>query len=245
MLHCPKNWEVVAMLLTLAARKSMVVSEAGKHIPLRYVPRFHSCLLLTFIAGARYSSLWWHNGYPTSLSPCRNRIFQVWSRGLWFRVSLLRVKRGITSVFLPFSFYNKTEHSGLETHILNSYTNAILQVMHHSLPIRQVAKSHITTNCPREHCLLCELGFVVRMLEDAKGINCQSSNFCKTVGVLAQGSQLIRLCCGDRSHSCSAERDRAYRIRSGVGRNWLCSADPNISPFSHWARKPGRQCVPS
>lgn len=59
--------------------------------------------------------------------------------------------------------------------------------MHHTSAIRRLAKSHITTNCPREHCLLCELGFVVRMLEDAKGTNCQSSNFCKTVGVLASG----------------------------------------------------------
>ncbi|KAK7449653.1 poly(A)-specific ribonuclease [Stygiomarasmius scandens] len=92
-----------------------------------------------------------------------------------------------------FAFYNKTEYSGLETHILNSYTNPILQVMHYSLPIRGLAKSHITTNCIREHCLLCELGFVVRMLEDAKGTNCQSSNFCKTVGVLAQLSNAIDL----------------------------------------------------
>ncbi|KAI0807024.1 hypothetical protein C8Q74DRAFT_28947 [Fomes fomentarius] len=26
----------------------------------------------------------------------------------------------------------------------------------------ELAKSHITTDCPREHCLLCELGFVAR-----------------------------------------------------------------------------------
>jgi PAB-dependent poly(A)-specific ribonuclease subunit 2 len=62
--------------------------------------------------------------------------------------------------------------------------------MHHSRPIRRLAKSHITTNCLRERCLLCELGFVVRMLEDAHGTNCHSSNFCKTVGVLAQGGVL-------------------------------------------------------
>jgi len=31
------------------------------------------------------------------------------------------------------------------------------------------------------------------MLEDAKGINCQSSNFCKTVGVLAQGTKFVGL----------------------------------------------------
>ena len=102
-------------------------------------------------------------------------------------------------------FYNKTEYSGLETHILNSYTNAILQVMHYSRPIRQVAKSHITTNCRREHCLLCELGFVIRMLEDAKGINCQSSNFCKTVGVLAQGTHPRQSNCEWFLTSCIAQ----------------------------------------
>ncbi|KAF7305131.1 PAN2-PAN3 deadenylation complex catalytic subunit PAN2 [Mycena kentingensis (nom. inval.)] len=92
-----------------------------------------------------------------------------------------------------FGFYNKTEYSGLETHILNSYTNALVQVMHYCYPIRQLAKSHITTNCAREHCLLCELGFVFRMLEDARGINCQSSNFCKAVGVLAHAANAIEL----------------------------------------------------
>ena len=84
------------------------------------------------------------------------------------------------------SFYNKTSYSGLETHILNSYTNSVVQAMHYVYPIRRLAKSHITLDCPREHCLLCEFGFVVRMLEDAKGINCQASNLCRTVGVLAQ-----------------------------------------------------------
>jgi len=90
-------------------------------------------------------------------------------------------------ILVTSSFYNKTDCSGLETHILNSYTNPVVQLMHYVQPIRLLAKSHITTNCPREHCLLCELGFVSRMLEDAHGTNCQSSNFCKTVGVLAQG----------------------------------------------------------
>lgn len=92
-----------------------------------------------------------------------------------------------------FGFYNKTSYSGLETHILNSYTNPILQVLHFTLPIRKLAKSHIITNCPREHCLLCELGFVVRMLEDAHGTNCQSSNFCRVVGVLAQARNQLEL----------------------------------------------------
>ncbi|KAI6038459.1 ubiquitin carboxyl-terminal hydrolase-domain-containing protein [Pisolithus marmoratus] len=92
-----------------------------------------------------------------------------------------------------FGFYNKTTYSGLETHILNSYTNPLLQVMHYTYPIRRLAKSHTTTSCPREHCLLCELGFVVRMLEDARGTNCQSSNFCRVIGVLAQARNQLDL----------------------------------------------------
>ncbi|KIK13823.1 hypothetical protein PISMIDRAFT_17728 [Pisolithus microcarpus 441] len=92
-----------------------------------------------------------------------------------------------------FGFYNKTQYSGLETHILNSYTNPILQVMHYMFPIRKLAKSHTTTNCPREHCLLCELGFVVCMLDDARGTNCQSSNFCRVISVLAQARNQLDL----------------------------------------------------
>lgn len=77
--------------------------------------------------------------------------------------------------------HNKTPFSGLETHIRNCYTNPLVQVMHYTMPIRYLAKSHITTACQQEHCMLCELGFVSRMLEDARGVNCQSGNFCKTI----------------------------------------------------------------
>lgn len=90
----------------------------------------------------------------------------------------------LTSIY---SFYNKTEYSGLESHITNSYTNSLIQTLHYSLPIRRLAESHILTNCNREHCFLCELGFAMKMLTDARGVNCQASNFCKTVGALAQG----------------------------------------------------------
>lgn len=127
---------------------------------------------------------------------------------MYRRVEIEYSKFGVED--FDFGFYNKTEYSGLETHILNSYTNPVLQVMHFSPPIRILAKSHITTNCPREHCLLCELGFVVRMLEDARGINCQSSNFCKTVGVLAQASNAIELIDYGRD---GAEVDYAHKIQ--------------------------------
>ena len=89
-------------------------------------------------------------------------------------------------------FYNRTEYSGLETHIMNSYTNALVQTLHYVEPVRRLATSHITTNCTNEHCLLCELGFVSRMLSDARGTNCQASNFCRTVGALAQSMSALK-----------------------------------------------------
>ena len=52
-----------------------------------------------------------------------------------------------------FGFYNKTTYSGLATHILNSYTNPILQVMHDTLLVGKLVRLHIATNCTRAHCL--------------------------------------------------------------------------------------------
>ncbi|KAH8925754.1 hypothetical protein BT69DRAFT_1239751 [Atractiella rhizophila] len=78
-----------------------------------------------------------------------------------------------------FGFYNKTKLSGLETHVVNSYVNPILQVLRFIPPFRQVAASHIAESCAKNGCLLCELGFLFKMLRDAKGQNCQASNFCR------------------------------------------------------------------
>lgn len=128
---------------------------------------------------------------------------------IYRRVEIEYSKFGVED--FDFGFYNKTDCSGLETHILNSYTNAIVQLMHYVQPIRLLAKSHITTNCPREHCLLCELGFVSRMLEDAHGTNCQSSNFCKTVGVLAQASNAIEIVDYGRE---TTDVDYAHKIQT-------------------------------
>jgi len=96
-----------------------------------------------------------------------------------------------------FAFYNRTEYSGLETDILNSYTNALLQALHYTEPIRAVAKAHICVDCRKEHCLLCEAGFLFRMLEDARGINCQASNLSRAFSATPQGA---------RKHCLSADK---------------------------------------
>ncbi|BEJ17494.1 hypothetical protein CspHIS471_0608950 [Cutaneotrichosporon sp. HIS471] len=89
-----------------------------------------------------------------------------------------------------FGFYNHTAYSGLETDISNSYTNALLQALHYTLPIRAVAKAHICVDCQKEACLLCEAGFLFRMLEDAKGTNCQASNFSRAFSATPQATAL-------------------------------------------------------
>ncbi|KAL0243535.1 PAB-dependent poly(A)-specific ribonuclease subunit PAN2 [Cryptococcus tetragattii IND107] len=89
-----------------------------------------------------------------------------------------------------FEFYNRTNYSGLETDILNSYTNSLLQALHYTLPLRAVATAHICVDCKKEHCLLCEAGFLFRMLEDAKGRNCQASNFSRAFSATSQAYAL-------------------------------------------------------
>ncbi|QRW27499.1 PAB-dependent poly(A)-specific ribonuclease subunit PAN2 [Rhizoctonia solani] len=70
------------------------------------------------------------------------------------RVEIMYSKFGVED--FDFGYYNKTKYSGLETHIVNSYTNALLQALHYVHSVRRVAQSHITTPCQTEHCLLCQ-----------------------------------------------------------------------------------------
>lgn len=85
-------------------------------------------------------------------------------------------------------FYNKTPYSGLEIHISNSYANPLLQVLHFTPLIRNLALQHTATACVREECLLCELGFLFDMLEKAEGSICQATNLLKTFSSDPQGT---------------------------------------------------------
>lgn len=76
-------------------------------------------------------------------------------------------------------FYNKTEYSGLETHIANSYINPLLQIMRFTTRIRNLALYHTASSCMRPDCILCEVGFLFDMLEKGRGQNCQATNFLK------------------------------------------------------------------
>ncbi|KAI8612159.1 ubiquitin carboxyl-terminal hydrolase-domain-containing protein, partial [Chytriomyces sp. MP71] len=108
------------------------------------------------------------------------------------RVQIKYSKFGIED--FDFAFFNKSAatRSGLETHIKNSYTNSLLQLLFYTQPLRRIAAAHISTMCVKLQsvCMLCELGFLFRMLEEAKGANCQAGNFLHAFGKVVQAGAL-------------------------------------------------------
>lgn len=94
---------------------------------------------------------------------------------------------GSSKLLTECRFYNRTRYSGLEIHISNSYANALLQVMHFTPVIRNLALQHAATSCVGELCLLCELGFLFDMLQKAEGLICQANNLLKTLSSHPQG----------------------------------------------------------
>ncbi|KAK4943503.1 poly(A)-specific ribonuclease [Elasticomyces elasticus] len=89
-----------------------------------------------------------------------------------------------------FRYYNKTPHSGLETHIANSFINSLLQLYRFIPLIRNVAIQHAATSCVAGNCLLCEFGFLFDMLEKAQGQNCQATNLLRAFGASREAANL-------------------------------------------------------
>ncbi|KAI4200031.1 MAG: hypothetical protein LQ346_002462 [Caloplaca aetnensis] len=89
-----------------------------------------------------------------------------------------------------FGYYNKTQYSGLETHITNSYLNPLLQLFKYIPLFRNQALHHTASSCLAESCLLCELGFLFDMLEKAEGQKCHATNFLKAFSSLSEASKL-------------------------------------------------------
>lgn len=90
-------------------------------------------------------------------------------------------------------YYNNTNFSGLETNIPNSYMNPLLQLYRFTPRLRNVALTHAALYCTKEDCMLCQLGFLVDMLEKANGQNCQASNFLNTLRCVPAGMELLPL----------------------------------------------------
>jgi PAB-dependent poly(A)-specific ribonuclease subunit 2 len=80
-----------------------------------------------------------------------------------------------------FRYYNRTKYAGLETHIVNSYANPLLQILRFTPTARNLALHHTARDCRADDCLFCELGFLVDMLEKARSPNCQATNFLRAL----------------------------------------------------------------
>lgn len=97
-----------------------------------------------------------------------------------YRIVEIRYSRFGVEDF-DFRYYNKTNYAGLETHIVNSYANPLLQILRFTPVSRNLALRHTARDCRPDNCLLCELGFLADMLEKARSPNCQASNFLKAL----------------------------------------------------------------
>ncbi|GBG65163.1 hypothetical protein CBR_g49959 [Chara braunii] len=109
-----------------------------------------------------------------------------------------------------FSYYNKTRFAGLENDIMNSYCNALLQVLYFIPALREAVTSHM---CEREFCLTCELGFVLHMLDLAEGDTCQPSNLLRALRQIREASAL-GLVEGPEEWDNSKEKSLAKRIQN-------------------------------
>ncbi|KAK4189398.1 ubiquitin carboxyl-terminal hydrolase-domain-containing protein [Podospora australis] len=88
-----------------------------------------------------------------------------------------------------FRFYNKSQYSGLQNHIPNSYANSLIQVMNYTPLLRNMALQHVATSCLDQSCLLCEFGFLFDMLQKAEGATCHATNMFKTITSEFQAEQ--------------------------------------------------------
>ncbi|KAL7750989.1 poly(A)-specific ribonuclease [Sorochytrium milnesiophthora] len=86
--------------------------------------------------------------------------------------------------------FNKTPFAGLETHLANCYANPLLQALYFASDFRVIAEAHCLGSCQRDICLLCEAGFLFKMLRVGQGAHCRASNFLSAFAHLPQGALL-------------------------------------------------------
>lgn len=182
---------------------SVLLDESGELMVIISLSLLLACLLTyssfvafwsTLFLGGRCINGFTRYSHAQSLSPRGNPIQQIRCGRLWLWVrETQRYKEDRMAHLLlmtgDYRYYNRTLYGGLETNIRNSYCNSLLQVLYFILPLRQIAKCHICTSCDKENCLMCELGFLFRMLEDSNGQNCQATNFLKAFSTISQGKR--------------------------------------------------------
>nr|XP_024386798.1 PAN2-PAN3 deadenylation complex catalytic subunit Pan2-like isoform X3 [Physcomitrium patens] len=135
---------------------------------------------------------------------------QSWLPKTYRRVEIKQSQYKLKYEEFDFSYYNKTRFAGLENDIVNSYCNALLQVLYFIPALQAAVTSHV---CEREFCLTCELGFVLHMLDVAQGGTCQPSNLLRALRQIKEAAAL-GLVEGPEEWENSKEKSLAKRIQS-------------------------------
>ena len=76
--------------------------------------------------------------------------------------------------------------------------------------------------------MLCESGFLFRMLEDAKGINCQASNFSRAFSATPQGKKPAEFLGFEANLPWYSACAGALRVRERGEEERLRCSDPEV-----------------
>lgn len=128
--------------------------------------------LLTAASGSLSSSSIGHNKIPPAY------------RKLQIKYS----KFGIAD--FDFAYYNRTQYSGLEPQLLNSYCNPLLQLYRYTQPMYEFALNSLRHNTLDDKSLLVELGLLFDMLSKANGQHVAAINFVKTLSAIPEANAL-------------------------------------------------------
>ncbi|KAH3670989.1 hypothetical protein OGAPHI_000700 [Ogataea philodendri] len=104
------------------------------------------------------------------------------------KTDILYSKFGVDD--FDFTFYNNTQYAGLETHVDNAYTNAMIQLYRFTPPIFNFVVRTLAEDVRYDDCVLAELGYLLDMLVKANGRNVVAANFQKLFSSLPQAREL-------------------------------------------------------
>ncbi|ODQ77949.1 hypothetical protein BABINDRAFT_163000 [Babjeviella inositovora NRRL Y-12698] len=115
-----------------------------------------------------------------------------------------------------FDYYNKTQYSGLETQIENSYVNAIVQLYRFVPEVFNIALQSIASVTDLQNpSLLAELGYLFDMLHKARGKNVRLANFQKTFTALPETLAMNLL---DVDNTARRDKTRLRKLVLGFNR---------------------------
>ncbi|KAI0197632.1 PAB-dependent poly(A)-specific ribonuclease subunit PAN2 [Astrocystis sublimbata] len=176
--------------------------------------------------------------FPLILHESKLESHKIEVPDLYQHIEIKYSKFGIDD--FDFGYFNKSQYSGLQNHIVNAYANPLLQIMHYTPLIRNIALQHAATACVDGMCLLCELGFLFDMLDKAEGDACQASNFTKTLSYHPDSGRLGLLeeepHGADRTHML---QQLARHLLKQMSQDYSTMVNKNVQSFGVDPQPPG------